>query len=58
MYARLTKEKTKDDRPPEEILDSYNCGDVNVPCVMLQHLNFDAQLFETLISQRDTARRA
>jgi hypothetical protein len=52
MYARLTKEKTKDSHTAEEILESYNRDDVSVPCVMLQHLSFDEQLFDTLISQQ------
>ena len=58
MYARLTKGKTKENPSAEEILQSYDRGDVSVPCVMLQHLSFDEQLFETLISQRDVGRRA
>jgi hypothetical protein len=58
MYARLTKEKTKENTSAEEILESYSRGDVNVPCVMLQHLSFDEQLFETLVEQRDAGRRA
>jgi hypothetical protein len=58
MYARLTKEKTKDSHSAEEILESYNRDDVSVPCVMLQHLSFDEQLFDTLISQQDAERGA
>ncbi len=53
MYAKLTKDKTKDPRSLEEILDGYDRGDLNVPCVMLQCLGFDEQLFEALTSQRD-----
>jgi hypothetical protein len=53
MYAKLTKDKTKDPQPLEDILDGYDRGDLSVPCVMLQCLGFDEQLFEALTSQRD-----
>lgn len=52
MYAKLTQDKAKDTRSLEEILGGYDRGDLSVPCVMLQCLGFDDQLFEALTSQR------
>lgn len=57
MYAKLTKEKTKDSRPAEEILADYDHGDLLVPCVLLQCISFDERLYEALVSHRDTEPR-
>ena len=54
MYAKLTKDKTKDSRSADEIAEAYNRGDFNVPCVMLQCLSFDDQLYKKLMLQRDS----
>ena len=53
MYAKHTKEKTKDPRTPEDILLAYEKGELLVPCVQLQCLDFDYDFYFKLLSQRD-----
>ncbi|CAA7266556.1 unnamed protein product [Cyclocybe aegerita] len=58
MYAKLTKDKTRDLRSVEDITDAYNNGDLHVPCVQLQCMSFDEQLYAALISHRDSDPKA
>ena len=53
VYAKLTKDKTKDTRTLEDILAAYDNGDLHVPCVQLQCIGFDDNFFTVLSAQRD-----
>lgn len=45
----MTKEKKKDGRTVEEIQAAYNTGELLVPCVRLQCVDFDETLYRGLV---------
>lgn len=53
MYAKLTKDKTKDARTLEDILIAYDNGNLRVPCVQVQCIGFDDDFFSALLAERD-----
>lgn len=53
VYAKLTKDKTKDARTLEDIITAYENGDLRVPCVQLQCVGFDEFFFTTLLGQKN-----
>jgi len=53
MYAKLTKDKTKDARTLEDILIAYDNGNLRVPCVQVQCVGFDEDFFSALLAERD-----
>ncbi|KAJ3538730.1 hypothetical protein NMY22_g5040 [Coprinellus aureogranulatus] len=50
-YAKTTKDKTKDIRSVEEILKAYDTGELSVPCVQLQCIDFDYELYKAMIAE-------
>ncbi|KAJ2928897.1 hypothetical protein H1R20_g8267, partial [Candolleomyces eurysporus] len=50
-YAKTTKEKTKDTRSVEAILKAYDDGELSVPCVQLQCIGFDAELYQAMVTE-------
>lgn len=52
MLAKHSKEKTKDSRPYEEVFLAYDRGDMRVPCVQLQCLDFDFEFYTALVAHR------
>lgn len=48
-YAKTTKEKTKDTRTVEEIVNAYDTGALFVPCVQLQCIDFDYELYKAMV---------
>ena len=50
-YAKTTKEKTKDTRSIEAILKAYDDGELLVPCVQLQCIGFDAELYQAMVTE-------
>jgi hypothetical protein len=52
IYANLTRDKGNDPRPLDEILSSYNTGELQIPCVQLQCISFDQPLYTALVSNR------
>ncbi|KAG2023359.1 hypothetical protein CC2G_001021 [Coprinopsis cinerea AmutBmut pab1-1] len=50
-YAKTTKDKTKDSRSVEAIMKAYETGELSVPCVMLQCIGFDENLYTALVAQ-------
>ena len=53
VYAKLTKDKTKDCRTLEDILIAYDNGNLRVPCVQVQCIGFDEDFFSALLVERD-----
>jgi len=53
VYAKLTKDKTKDARTLEDILIAYDNGNLRVPCVQVQCIGFDEAFFSALLAERD-----
>jgi hypothetical protein len=53
-YVKTTKAKTKDIRTLDAIMAAYDNGEILVPCVRLQCIGFDEQLFGALISKMAT----
>lgn len=53
VYAKLTKDKTKDARTLEDILIAYDNGNLRVPCVQVQCIGFDEDFFTALLAERD-----
>ena len=53
VYAKLTKDKTKDARTLEDILIAYDNGNLRVPCVQVQCIGFDEEFFTALLAERD-----
>ncbi|EDR15034.1 uncharacterized protein LACBIDRAFT_300769 [Laccaria bicolor S238N-H82] len=53
-YVQTTKAKTKDVRTLDAIMAAYDSGELLVPCVRLQCIGFDEQLFGALISKMAT----
>ena len=53
VYAKLTKDKTKDARTLEDILVAYDNGNLRVPCVQVQCIGFDEDFFTALLAERD-----
>ena len=54
VYAKLTKDKTKDARTLDDIVIAYENGDLRIPCVQLQCIGFDEDFFTALLTQRGT----
>lgn len=54
MYAKLTKDKTKDARTLEDILIAYDNGDLRVPCVQVQCIGFDEEFFTALLDEMES----
>ncbi|KAF8898617.1 hypothetical protein BD779DRAFT_1484828 [Infundibulicybe gibba] len=54
IYASRTKEKAADPRSVDEILTAYNTGELCVPCVRLQCVDFDETLFAALLHAKNT----
>lgn len=48
-YAKTTKEKTKDTRSVEDIVKAYDNGELRVPCVQLQCIDFDHELYKAMV---------
>ncbi|KDR85112.1 hypothetical protein GALMADRAFT_233738 [Galerina marginata CBS 339.88] len=57
-YAKLTKDKCQDPRSSENIMLSYDMGDLLVPCVQLQYLGFDDSLYAALLSYKKVIRKS
>lgn len=53
-YASRTKEKTSDSRTVEQILAAYGCGELSVPCVRLQCIDFDETLYRALLAAKNS----
>ena len=53
VYAKLTKDKTKDARTLEDILIAYDNGNLRVPCVQVQCIGFDDDFFSALLAEKD-----
>ena len=53
VYAKLTKDKTKDTRTLEDILIAYDNGNLRVPCVQVQCIGFDEDFFSALLAEKD-----
>ncbi|KAF9452657.1 hypothetical protein P691DRAFT_772106 [Macrolepiota fuliginosa MF-IS2] len=51
-YVHMTKEKNKDPRTKEEIAAAYDAGELLTPCVKLQCVDFDEELYAGLIALR------
>ena len=49
MYVSRTKEKTTDSRGLAQIRVAYDQGELSVPCVMLECVEFDDVLFSSLV---------
>ncbi|KAJ3561277.1 hypothetical protein NP233_g10288 [Leucocoprinus birnbaumii] len=51
-YVHATKEKNKDPRTEEEISAAYDSGELSAPCVKLECVDFDEELYAGLLAFR------
>ncbi|TEB39262.1 hypothetical protein FA13DRAFT_1725238 [Coprinellus micaceus] len=48
-YAKTTKDKTKDTRSADDVAKAYDSGELTVPCVQLQCIDFDYELYKAMV---------
>ena len=51
-YVQITKNKAKDTRIKEDILAAYDSGELSIPCVQLECIDFDEELYAGLLAFR------
>lgn len=52
MLATLFKDKENDPREVDDILGAFNTGELSIPCVQLQFVGFDQNLYNALSSMK------
>jgi len=50
-YAQTTQEKMKDNRSVEDIFKAYDNGELAVPCVQIQCVGFDNELYQAMVAE-------
>ncbi|TFK41039.1 hypothetical protein BDQ12DRAFT_733378 [Crucibulum laeve] len=48
-YAKVTQEKTEKQRTAPQVLSAYKTGDISVPCVRLECIGFNTELYNALL---------